>query len=121
VRIDSDGNKFTGPSNVGTFVRAVVQPISSTETADGGFNTVSLYRLRLINYPSMLGAQSQIEWGEKRYSSRVKRRSTTEADEPHTLSTSWRGDEPPWKNCLRVSVRTPPTLGSEVVGICTTA
>lgn len=45
----------------------MVQPISSTENADGGFNTESRYRLRLINYPNILGAQSQIEWRGKRY------------------------------------------------------
>jgi hypothetical protein len=65
---DSDGNTFTRPARLGTLVRAVVQPISSTENADGGFNTESRYRLRLINYPSILGAQSQIEWNGKRYS-----------------------------------------------------
>jgi hypothetical protein len=43
------------------------QPISSTENADGGFNTESRYRLRLINYPNILGAKSQIEWQGKRY------------------------------------------------------
>lgn len=65
---DSDGNTFTRPARVRTLVRAVVQPISSTENADGGFNTESRYRLRLINYPNVLGAQSQIEWNGKRYS-----------------------------------------------------
>jgi len=65
---DSDGNKRTRAAKVGTLVRAVVQPISSTENADGGFNTESRYRLRLINYPNILGAQSQIEWNGKRYS-----------------------------------------------------
>jgi hypothetical protein len=64
---DSDGNMFTRAARIGTLVRAVVQPISSTENADGGFNTVSRYRLRLINYPNILGAQSQIEWRRKRY------------------------------------------------------
>src|SRR5690349_5161365 len=62
LRIDSDGNKFTGPSNTGTTYRATVQPISSTENAEGGFNTITRYRLRLVNYPGILGAQSQIEW-----------------------------------------------------------
>lgn len=66
--IDSNGNKITRAAKVGTVVRAVFQPISSTENADGGFNTESRYRLRLINYPNILGAQSQIEWDGKRYS-----------------------------------------------------
>jgi len=68
VRIDSDGNKFTGPAKTGTTHRAVVQPISSTQSADFGSDTKSRYRLRLINYPHILDAQSQIEWSGKRYS-----------------------------------------------------
>jgi len=65
---DSDGNKITRPALIGTLVRAVVQPIKSTEDNDGGFNTESRYRLRLINYPGVIGAQSQVEWRGKRYS-----------------------------------------------------
>lgn len=66
---DSDGNKITRPSQVAYVSRASIQPISSTEnTEGGGFNTESRYRLRLINYPVILGAQSQIEWRGKRYS-----------------------------------------------------
>jgi hypothetical protein len=65
---DTDGNKITRAALIGTLVRAVVQPISSTENADGGFNTESRYRLRLIDYPGTLGAQSEIEWNGKRYS-----------------------------------------------------
>jgi hypothetical protein len=60
--------RFTRAALIGTLVRAVVQPISATENTDGGFNTESRYRLRLINYPGILGAQSQIEWNGKRYS-----------------------------------------------------
>lgn len=66
--VDGDGNKRTRAALIGTLVRAVVQPISSTENTDGGFNTTTRYRLRLINYPNVLGAQSQIEWRGKRYS-----------------------------------------------------
>lgn len=33
-----------------------------------GFSTESRYRLRLINYPNILGAQSQIEWRGMRFS-----------------------------------------------------
>lgn len=62
--IDSDGNKRTRPSKVGVAVRAVVQPLSSTEDADG---TTSKYRLRLIGYTDLLGAQSAVEWRGKRY------------------------------------------------------
>src|SRR3954453_14808189 len=68
VVTDSDGNKRTRAAPIGALVRAAVQPISSTENADGGFNTESRYRLRLINYPGILGAQSQVEWRDKRYS-----------------------------------------------------
>uniref|UniRef100_A0AB39U1W5 Head-to-tail stopper n=1 Tax=Mycolicibacterium phage Alyssa1 TaxID=3240801 RepID=A0AB39U1W5_9CAUD len=68
VVTDSDGNKFTRPGSVGVVVKASVQPISATESADGGFNTKSRYRLRLIGYPSVLGAQSQVEWNGKRWS-----------------------------------------------------
>jgi hypothetical protein len=64
---DSDGNKITRSALTGTTYRAVVQPISSTENQDGGFNTVTKYRLRLIGFAGVLGAQSQIEWRGKRY------------------------------------------------------
>ena len=33
-----------------------------------GFETESKYRLRLVGYPTVLGAQSQVEWNGKRYS-----------------------------------------------------
>lgn len=69
---DADGNKVTRAAKVGTLVRAVVQPFGrqsdSSENQEGGFHTESRYRLRLINYPDILGAQSQIEWNGKRYS-----------------------------------------------------
>ncbi|MCV7224455.1 hypothetical protein [Mycolicibacterium komossense] len=69
---DSDGNTWTRPAKIGTLVRAVVQPLgllgAPSENQDGGFHTESRYRLRLINYPNILGAQSQIEWRGKRYS-----------------------------------------------------
>ena len=64
VRTDSDGNTITAPGTVGVLSRAVVQPLSSTE--DGG-GTTSKYRLRLIGYPDLLGAQSAVEWNGKRY------------------------------------------------------
>jgi hypothetical protein len=69
---DADGNTITRASLIGTTYRASVQPLGllggSAENQDGGFNTTSKYRLRLINYPGTLGAQSQIEWRGKRYS-----------------------------------------------------
>jgi len=46
-----------------------VQPIGTpTEDQEGGFHTTSKYRLRLVGYPSVLGAQSQIEWRGQRWS-----------------------------------------------------
>lgn len=64
VVADSDGNTITKPGTVGVLTRAVVQPLSSTEDADG---TTSKYRLRLIGYPDLLGARSAVEWNGKRY------------------------------------------------------
>ncbi|KUI26562.1 hypothetical protein AU196_02825 [Mycobacterium sp. IS-1742] len=65
VRTDSDGNTITAPGAVGVLTRAVIQPLASNEDADGG--TTSSYRLRLIDYPDLLGAQSAVEWQGRRY------------------------------------------------------
>jgi hypothetical protein len=54
-------------SSVGVVVRAVVQPMTSTEHQTVGFETESKYRLRLVGYPGVLGAQSQVDWQGKRY------------------------------------------------------
>jgi hypothetical protein len=35
--------------------------------ASVGFETESKYRLRLVGYPSVLGAHSQVDWDGKRY------------------------------------------------------
>jgi hypothetical protein len=68
VATDEDGNTITRPSATGVVARAVVQPLTSTEDPSAvGFETESKYRLRLVGYPTVLGAQSQIEWGGKRY------------------------------------------------------
>lgn len=64
TKTDSDGNTITKPGTVGVLTRAVVQPLSSTEN---GEVTTSRYRLRLVGYPGLLGAQSAIEWNGKRY------------------------------------------------------
>jgi hypothetical protein len=61
---DSDGNTITAPSRVEVRVRAVLQPLSSTE-GDEGFT--SKYRLRLIGYAELLGARSAVEWQGRRY------------------------------------------------------
>lgn len=64
VTTDSDGNTVTRPGTVGVVCRAVVQPLSSTEDDQG---TTSKYRLRLVGYSDLLGAQSAVEWNGKRY------------------------------------------------------
>jgi hypothetical protein len=66
--VDTDGNKITRPSSVGQVVRAVVQPVSSDESQNAGFESQEKLRLRLVNYPHVLGAQSQVEYRGKRYS-----------------------------------------------------
>lgn len=70
---DRDGNVITRPSATGVVARAVVQPItmlgSQTEHQDVGFDVTSKYRVRLVGWQGgLLGAQSQIEWQDKRYS-----------------------------------------------------
>lgn len=64
AKTDSDGNTITKPGTVGVAARAVVQPLSSTETDEG---SSSKYRLRLVGYDGLLGAQSAVEWNGKRY------------------------------------------------------
>jgi len=59
---DADGNTRTRPSFVGVVVRAVVQPMTSTEHQTVGFETESKYRVRLVGYSGVLGAQSQVDW-----------------------------------------------------------
>jgi hypothetical protein len=71
VVTDGDGNTRTRPSAVGVVARAVVRPVTmvgaNTEGQSVGFETEQTYRLRLVGYPSLLGAQSQVEWQGKRY------------------------------------------------------
>jgi hypothetical protein len=57
----------TRSSAVGVVARAVIQPVTSTEDASVGFECASKYRLRLIGFPTLLGAQSQVEWQGCRY------------------------------------------------------
>lgn len=64
VVTDSDGNTVTKPGTVGVVCRAVVQPLSSTEGDQGA---TSKYRLRLVGYTDLLGAQSAVEWQGRRY------------------------------------------------------
>lgn len=70
---DSDGNTITRASSVGVVVRGSVQPINSTENADGGgFNTETRYRVRLVGGwpidPEKVGAQAKVEWRDRMYS-----------------------------------------------------
>lgn len=67
VFTDQDGNTRTRPSSVGVVSRAVVQPLTFSETQEDGFGSKTRYRLRLSNYPELLGAQSQVEWQGNRY------------------------------------------------------
>lgn len=66
---DSDGNLITRAGSIGILVKASVQPISSTEKADG--RTESRYRLRLAGgFPTgggILGSRAAVEWRGKRY------------------------------------------------------
>jgi len=64
---DADCNTRTRPSSVGVVVRTVVQPMTSTEHQTVGLETESKYRLRLVGYPGVLGAQTQVDWQGKRY------------------------------------------------------
>ena len=48
--IDGEGNKKMRPSATGIVCRAVVQPITTTEDAKVGYQTMSKYRLRLVGY-----------------------------------------------------------------------
>jgi len=41
--------------------------MTSTEHQTVGFETESKYRVRLVGYSGVLGAQSQVDWQGKRY------------------------------------------------------
>lgn len=62
-----DGNTLLKPSEVGTEVAAVVQPLTSTESQDIGDRTDQRYRMRLVGYAGVLGAASEVEWDGKRW------------------------------------------------------
>ncbi|WP_162625629.1 hypothetical protein [Mycolicibacterium llatzerense] len=64
---DEDGNTRTRPSSIGVVSRAVVQPLTFSEAQEMGFDAKARYRLRLANYPALLGAQAQVEWQGGRY------------------------------------------------------
>lgn len=67
VVTDSDGNKITKPGSTGVVCRAVVQPLQPPMASSVAEDPASRYRLRLVGYTDLLGAQSAVEWGGKRY------------------------------------------------------
>lgn len=71
VTTSDDGNVKVRPSSVGIMARAVVQFIHTADDLRDGLaadNTVSRYRLRLVNWQGgLLGSKSQIEWQGNRY------------------------------------------------------
>ena len=66
--ISRDGNKYGRASSTPySEVRAMIQPVSSTETPDG--MTTEVYRFRPVrSFPHVLGARSQIVWNGARWS-----------------------------------------------------
>lgn len=68
VFTDGDGNKRTRASSVGIVVRATIQPLTSTETMDEGYQTEEAYRFRPVrSFTTELGAQSQVDWNGQRW------------------------------------------------------
>lgn len=78
LKVDSDGNKFTGPSDtpIDAIARLQVANQSGTsarraEQDNEGFETEKVYRMRFprsfTKTHGILGAQTQIEWKGKRW------------------------------------------------------
>jgi hypothetical protein len=78
LRIDSDGNKFTGPAKEGIPAIARLQVANQSGTSarraeqdNEGFESEKVYRMRFprsfTKEHGILGAQSQIEWKGKRW------------------------------------------------------
>ncbi|MFV1355719.1 hypothetical protein ABFV47_01420 [Mycolicibacterium fortuitum] len=62
---DADGNQIARPGAVGILVKAVVQPLTSTEDSE---STTQRFRLRLIGWQGdPLGPRSVVEWNGGRY------------------------------------------------------
>lgn len=62
---DADGNTYPRPSAVGVVCRAVVQPVTTSES---DVATAEKLRLRLVGWQGeLLGARSQVEWENSRY------------------------------------------------------
>lgn len=72
---DEDGNPMTGPSPIGIETRATVQIQAQSGTSsrradleEEGFETEQVFRMRLPReFPTILGAQSSVEWRGDRY------------------------------------------------------
>lgn len=72
VTTDADGNIHTRPSATGIPAKARIEIQSQTGTSsrrgeqdNEGFETEQVYSLRFPrSFPHVIGAQSQIEWGE---------------------------------------------------------
>ena len=78
MKVDQDGNKFTGPSTtpIQAIARLQIQGQSGTsarraEQDNEGFSTEKVYRMRFprsfTKQHGILGAQSQIEWQGQRW------------------------------------------------------
>lgn len=72
VVTDGDGNTFTRPGTVGVVVRASAQPINSTDKrrrqrVQHSYQVSAAPVRRWPTGGGILGAQSQLEWRDKRY------------------------------------------------------
>lgn len=65
--VSRDGNKLTRASKAGVPCRGSVQPLTSSEDQAVGQSTTEKYRMRLANYPTLLGTAAQVDWQGKRY------------------------------------------------------
>ncbi len=69
VTTDADGNTVTRPSADGVSTPARIWPLVSTESQEGGFQSMTRFGLRFPrSFQYVLGAQAQVVWNGKRYS-----------------------------------------------------
>lgn len=59
---DTDGNTMTRPAATPIEVRAMIQPIASSEQDIRGFEVETTYRMRLVRGAPVVGPQARIEW-----------------------------------------------------------
>lgn len=63
---DSDGNPIVQPASTGITVQARVQPITTGETREHGYNTMEQYRLKIARgQDPVLGIGTRVEWNGK--------------------------------------------------------